>query len=194
MWYLRSNYCALVSILSEWPCHTLREVAGVKRWWAQRRCELNTHIWRARSQSLEAREIQDGEIKWKQEQYRREIDKTECLEMTAIEGWKRGRRHDWKCERSGRSGMRLAVLPLAGSGKIPWLRLLMTEDLGESSLLWPEVFGECWVPCPPWGLGECWRPCPEWERRWCSPSLCSFRGSQRGTLSSWAVLDRSIST
>lgn len=70
MWYLRSNYCALVSILSEWPCHTLREVAGVKRWWAQRRCELNTHIWRARSQSLEAREIQDGEIKWKQEQYR----------------------------------------------------------------------------------------------------------------------------
>ncbi len=24
------------------------------------------------------------------------------------------------------------VLPLAGSGKIPWLRLLMTDDLGES--------------------------------------------------------------
>lgn len=24
------------------------------------------------------------------------------------------------------------VLPLAGSGKIPWLRLLMTDDFGES--------------------------------------------------------------
>lgn len=50
----------------------------------------------------------------------REEEKTECIEMTAVEGWKRGRRHDWRCERrSGRSAMRLAVLPLAGSGKIP---------------------------------------------------------------------------
>lgn len=81
-------------------------------------------------------------------------------------------------------------LPLAGSGKMPWLRLLMTEDLGESWLLCPDVLGEC----PLETLAECWRPWPECERRWCSPSHCSFSGSQRGTLSSWAVLDRSIST
>lgn len=29
---------------------------------------------------------------------------------------------------------RVGVLPFAGSGKIPWLRLLMTDDLGESWL------------------------------------------------------------
>lgn len=85
------------------------------------------------------------------------------------------------------------VLPLAGSGKIPWLRLLMTDDLGESwlSCAEPVVLGEeCWEE----GLEEPCRPWPEWERRWWSPSLCSFRGSHRGTLSSWAVLDRSMRT
>lgn len=81
------------------------------------------------------------------------------------------------------------VLPLAGSGKIPWLLLLMTDDLGESWTSWeePAVLGE---ECCEEGLEELWRPLA----RWWSPSLCSFRGSHRGTLSSWAVLDRSTRT
>lgn len=88
----------------------------------------------------------------------------------------------------------VVVLPFAGSGKIPWLRLLMTDDLGDSWLpSWMEeeepvvVLGE---ECREAGLAVPWRP---W-RRWWSASLCSFRGSQRGTLSSWAVLDKSIRT
>lgn len=48
------------------------------------------------------------------------------------------------------------VLPLAGSGKIPWLRLLMTEDLGESGFSCedPVVLGE---ECCEEGLEELWR-------------------------------------
>lgn len=85
------------------------------------------------------------------------------------------------------------VLPLAGSGKIPWLRLLMTDDLGESWLSWEElvVLGE---ECCEVGLEELCRLWPEWDRLWWSPSLCSFRGSHLGMLSNWAVLDRSMST
>lgn len=84
-------------------------------------------------------------------------------------------------------------LPLAGSGKIPWLRLLVTDDLGESWFSCTEavVFGE---ECCDDGLEELCRPWPEWERLWWSPSLCSLRGSHRGMLSSWAVSERLMRT
>lgn len=52
-------------------------------------------------------------------------------------------------EKEGTGWHRVGVLPFAGSGKIPWLRLLMTDDLGESWVTsWIEeeelavVFGE----------------------------------------------------
>lgn len=42
-------------------------------------------------------------------------------------------------EREGESRRQVGDLPFAGSGKIPWLRLLMTDDLGES---WPPSWME----------------------------------------------------
>ena len=107
--------------------------------------------------------------------------------------------------------------PLAGSGKIPWLLLLITEFLGES---WPP--SPC--PCPwwPWVIPRSGPPiiipgprdiCPmawpdpapdpggSWPVWWCCwtlfcsmLSLCSIRANQRGVLSSWVVFDRSIIT
>lgn len=63
------------------------------------------------------------------------------------------------------------LLPLDGSGKIPWLLLLMTD-----------------------GLGGCWLPWLEWDLPWSRLSVCSLREYHLGVLSRWAVLDKSIST
>lgn len=50
------------------------------------------------------------------------------------------------------------LLPFDGSGKIPWLRLLLTDDFGESWFSWeedPAVFGE---ECCEEGLDVCCLP------------------------------------
>lgn len=69
------------------------------------------------------------------------------------------KRKRWSGRRQG------GVLPLAGSGKIPWLRLLMTDDLGES---WPpslaeeeELAAALGEECCEAGLAVPWRP---WRR------------------------------
>lgn len=67
--------------------------------------------------------------------------------------------------------MENSFLPFDGSGKIPWLLLLMTD-----------------------GLGGCWLLCPEWGFPWSMLSLCSFKAYHRGVLSSWEGLDSSINT
>lgn len=63
------------------------------------------------------------------------------------------------------------LLPLDGSGKMPWLLLLMTDG-----------FGDCWL------LGL------EWDLPWSILSVCSLRGYHLGVLSRWDVLDKSINT
>lgn len=63
------------------------------------------------------------------------------------------------------------LLPLDGSGKTPWLLLLMTE-----------------------GFGDCWLLWLAWDLPWSMLSVCSFSGYHRGVLSRWDVLDRSINT
>ncbi len=95
-------------------------------------------------------------------------------------------------------------LPLSGSGKMPWLRLLMTEVLGDfwfpSCPPWPpeppSPPGPPWLPGPPWPPSppEPLGPCGGWVLPWWILSLCSFRRCQRGVLSSWAVFERSMST
>lgn len=62
-------------------------------------------------------------------------------------------------------------LPLDGSGKIPWLLLLMTD-----------------------GFGDCWLLWLEWDLPWSMLSVCSLSGYHLGVLSRWDVLDKSIST
>lgn len=63
------------------------------------------------------------------------------------------------------------LLPLDGSGKIPWLLLLITE-----------------------GFGDCWLFWLEWDLPCSMLSVCSFSGYHRGVLSRWDVLDKSINT
>lgn len=62
-------------------------------------------------------------------------------------------------------------LPFDGSGKIPWLLLLITDGFGDCWLLWLE----CDLP-------------------WSMLSVCSLRGYHLGVLSRWDVLDKSINT
>lgn len=116
----------------------------------------------------------------------------------------------WNQQRVNKGSENLCPLPLPGSGKIPWLLLLITEFFGESSPC--PCAGPSPCPCPgpipgtdmypwpspwpcPWPEPEPGGPWAAWWALLCSMlSLCSLRGSQRGVLSNWAVFDKSIKT